>query len=337
MDDRKILYLSGNEVSALEAGDMNMALRDVEQALKLVYQRDAIVPEKIAMRFGRSFAEESTKGRINAMPGFLGGSYQMAGIKWIGSNPGNIEKGLPRASALTILNDPDNKFPVCVMNGSEISAMRTGASSGVCAKYLARKDAQTLLLVGAGFQNQKQLEAIYAACPQLKYFYIVDVVIAAAERFAEQMGERLQITITPLTKIADCDRTPDITVNATSSPKPVMDLSVAGPGSLHICVGGLDHPELYRKADKIICDSWKQVRHRGSCYLALDAQEGKVSDDDIYAQEIGEIICGDKIGRANDQEFIYYKPVGMGILDIAICTRIYRKAMEQNVGTWLDY
>ena len=337
MSETKLLYLNGSEVSSLGAGDMKAALEDVEEALKLVYLGEAIVPEKIAMGFGKTFFEETDKGRINAMPGFLGGKYQMAGIKWIGSNPKNQEKGLPRASAITILNDPNNKFPVCVMNGSEISAMRTGASSGVSAKYLARKDADTILLVGAGYQNQKQLEAIYCACPGLKHFYIVDIVKESAERYAHEMSEKLGIKITPLTGISYCDRAPDITVNATSAPVPVMDLSVARPGSLHICVGGLDHPDLYKKADKVICDSWKQVKHRGSCYLALDSLAGKIGDESIYAQEVGEIISGDKIGRANDKEFIYYKPVGMGILDIAICTRLYRKAVERHIGTWLTY
>lgn len=337
MDEIELLYLSGAEISALGAGDMELALRDVEEALKLVYQGDAIVPEKIAMGFGRSFLEEADKGRINAMPGYLGGSVQMAGIKWIGSNPKNLERGLPRASAITVLNDPDTKFPVCLMNGSEISAMRTGASSGVAAKYLARKDAKTLLLVGAGYQNRKQLEAICCACPGLERFYIVDVVERSARTFAREMGEKLGIEIVPLTKLADCRETPDITVNATSAQVPVMDLSAANPGSLHICVGGLDHPELYQKADKIICDSWQQVRHRGSCYLAMDGLAGKVADEDIYAPEIGAILCGDKAGRESDREFLYYKPVGMGILDIAIGARLYRKAKADQVGTWLPY
>jgi len=337
MDPIKLLYLSGEDVSRLGAGDMKLALADTEEALKLVYRGDAIVPEKIAMGFGKNFLEESEKGRINAMPGFLGGTYQMAGIKWIGSNPKNQEKGLPRASSITVLNDPDTKFPICLMNGSEISAMRTGASSGVAAKYLARKGAEALMLVGAGYQNTKQLEAIYAALPQLKYFYIVDIVASHAEHFAQTMGEKLGISITPVTSIAAVDHPADITVNASSAEVPVMDLTVARPGSLHICVGGLDHPDLYKKADKIFCDSWHQVRHRGSCYLALDGIAGKVRDEDIYSQEIGEIICGDKPGRESDEEFLYYKPVGMGILDIAIAARVYRAAKTQGIGTWLNY
>lgn len=151
------------------------------------------------------------------------------------------------------------------------------------------------------------------------------------------MGEKLEIQITPVTSIQAVDRPADITVNASSAEVPVMDLSVARAGALHICVGGLDHPDLYKKADKIFCDSWHQVRHRGSCYLALDGIAGKVRDEDIYSQEIGEIICGDKPDRESEQEFLYYKPVGMGILDIAIATRIYRTAKDRGVGVWLDY
>lgn len=337
MDTDKILYLSGAEVSALGGGDMRQALEDVEETLCLVYRGDAIVPEKIAMGFGKGFLDEAEKGRINAMPGFLGGRFQMAGIKWIGSNPKNQSKGLPRASSITILNDPDSKFPLCLMNGSEISAVRTGASSGVAAKYLARSGAETLMLVGAGYQNRMQLEAIYCTCPNLKYFYVVDIVKEIAQRFAQEMGEKLKIDIVPITGIAQADRKSDITVNASSAQVPVMDLSVARPGSLHICVGGLDHPDLYKKADKIVCDSWAQVRHRGSSYLALDGLAGKVQDKDIYAPEIGAIICGDKPGREREEEFIYYKPVGMGVLDLAIGSRIYQKAKEQHVGTWLEY
>ena len=106
------------------------------------------------------------------------------------------------------------------MNGADISAVRTGASSGVAAKYLAKKNAETILLVGAGYQNQMQLEAIYTACPSLKYFYVVDINAQAAARFCKEVGDKLNITITPLSDYAECDKIPDVTVNATSAPFP---------------------------------------------------------------------------------------------------------------------
>ncbi len=335
--ENKILYLSGAEVTQLGACDMKLALDDVEEALKLVHLDECIVPEKVAMGFGKTIADESVKGRINAMPSYIGGRFDIAGIKWIGSNPLNAEKGLPRASALTVLNAPDTKFPICIMNGAEISAVRTGASSGVAAKYLAKKDAETILLVGAGYQNQMQLEAIYTARPSLKYFYVVDIVKEAGERFAKIMGEKLGINIIPISSYDECNRIPDITVNATSAPVPVMDIKAAHKGNMHVCVGGLDHPELYKKADKIVCDSWYQVRHRPVCYMAQDAISGKFDETKIYANEVGEIIAGKKPGRENDDEFCYYKPVGMGVLDLAIAVRIYRRALADGIGTILEY
>lgn len=337
MEKNGMLYLSSAEVAALGAGDMALALADVEEALKLVYLGDCIVPEKIAMGFGKNISEESTKGRINAMPGYLGGRFDIAGIKWIGSNPMNLRRGMPRASALTILNDPDTKFPICIMDGALISAMRTGASSGVAAKYLAKKNAETILLVGAGYQNQMQLEAIYTACPTLKYFYVVDINPEIGKAFCEKLGAKLGISIIALTDYTQCDRVPDITVNATSAPVPVMNIAAAHPGGMHVCVGGLDHPELYQKADKIVCDSWNQVRHRPVCYMAQDAIAGRFDESRIYAQEVGQIIAGEKPGRESDEEFCYYKPVGMGVLDLAIAVRVYRKALETGIGTFLPY
>lgn len=337
MDGKSLLYLSGEDVIRLGALDMALALEDVEETLKLVYLKDCIVPGKIAMGFGKCIADESTKGRINAMPGYIGGSFDMAGMKWIGSNPENLKRGLPRASAVIVLNDPDTKMPICFMNGSEISAVRTGASSGVAAKYLAKKKAETILLVGAGYQNQMQLEAIYATRPSLKNFYVVDIDLQAGEAFCKRMGEKLNITITPLRAYSQCPHIPDITVNATSAPVPVMDIAAAHPGNIHICVGGLDHPDLYKKADKIVCDSWNQVRHRPVCYMAQDALSGNFDESKIYAEELGQIIAGHKKGRENDLEFCYYKPVGMGVLDLAIAARLYRRALQEDVGTILLY
>ena len=106
---------------------------------------------------------------------------------------------------------------------------------------------------------------------------------------------------------------------------------------MHVCVGGLDHPDLYKKADKIVCDSWNQVLHRPVCYMAQDALAGKFDDSTIYATEVGELAAGDKPGRENDQEFCYYKPVGMGVLDLSIAVRLYRKALAEGKGTRLEY
>ncbi|MBQ7582612.1 MAG: hypothetical protein IJU25_07310, partial [Lachnospiraceae bacterium] len=119
--------------------------------------------------------DENVMGRINAMPGFIGGEYQMAGIKWIGSGPMNYKKGLPRASVTVILNDPDTKLPVAVVDGTEISTMRTGASGGIAIKLLAKSDAKVMTICGAGAQAPTQFEAARIAKPSIDTLYVYDI------------------------------------------------------------------------------------------------------------------------------------------------------------------
>ena len=117
---------------------MSLAVPDMERVLLLLEQGEVRVPDKVSMNFSKTVAEEKTQGRINAMPGFVGGEYNMADIKWVGSNPGNLDAGLPRVSAITILNDPVTKFPLAVLDDTVISNTRTGAVGGVAVKYLAK-------------------------------------------------------------------------------------------------------------------------------------------------------------------------------------------------------
>ena len=101
-----ILFLNNKAMEELGCGDMAAVMHDVERAYTLVEQGDVITPGKLPMRWGKTAEDENVYGRINAMPGYIGGEYNMAGIKWIGSGPMNYKKGLPRASVTVILNDP---------------------------------------------------------------------------------------------------------------------------------------------------------------------------------------------------------------------------------------
>ncbi len=332
----KLLFLSNDDVISLGSQNMQEALEDIEETFSLLDKGEAFSPAKAAMGFGKTLQDEATMGRINALPGYVGGRFQMAGLKWMGSNPGNLEQGLPVACALTVLNDPVSKFPIAAMDGSTISATRTGAVSGVAAKYLAKKNCKTLLLIGAGYQNTTQLEAIYLSCPTLEHIYIVDLIEERAQSFAATMGEKLQISLTPLTDVRKCDRVPDITVTATNSNSPVIPCDMVQPGCLHISVGGCDHPDLYQKADKIVVDNWQHVYHRGLGSLVEAVNAGKLDPETIYCQEFGKIVNGKLPGRETDQEIIYFDPVGMGCEDVAVASRVYRRALEAQKGQWFQ-
>ena len=164
----KVLFLSDKQVNSLAADSMPDVIHDMERVLTLYAEGDCIVPDKAVMRWGSTPEDENTYGRINAMGGYLGGEYNMAGIKWIGSGPQNWKKGLPRASVTLILNDPDTKLPLCISDGTKISAMRTGAAGGCAVKYLAREKAEVMTIIGAGAQSRTQLQAELGVCPSRK-------------------------------------------------------------------------------------------------------------------------------------------------------------------------
>ena len=149
MSKAEVLFLNNKAMDELGAASMVDVINDVERVYTLTQQGDVISPGKCVMRWGKTVEDENTLGRINAMPGYIGGEYDMAGIKWIGSGPMNFTKGLPRASVTVILNDPDTKLPLCFADGTAVSTMRTGASGGVAIKYLARENAEIMTICGA--------------------------------------------------------------------------------------------------------------------------------------------------------------------------------------------
>jgi len=174
MQKVSLLFLNQEEVIKCGGFDMSKILPDIEKFFSLEATGKVILPSKTILRWGDVKSEE-TKGRINCMPAYVGGDVNMPGIKWIGSAPLNPSKyNLPRASALTILNDPDNLFPVAVMDGTLISAMRTGAVTGVGAKYLARSNSEIVGLIGAGVQNRTQLMALEKVLKNIKKVFIYE-------------------------------------------------------------------------------------------------------------------------------------------------------------------
>lgn len=187
-----ILFLNDRAMHELGAGDMKAVINDVERAYVLTESGDVLVPGKCVMCWGKTPEDENVFGRINAMPGYIGGEYDMAGIKWIGSGPMNYKKGLPRASVTIVLNDPDTKLPVCIADGTEVSAKRTGASGGVAMKLLSRADASVMTICGAGAQGRTQLEAALIVRPTIKKVYVYDIRMESARRFAEEAMARYE-------------------------------------------------------------------------------------------------------------------------------------------------
>lgn len=328
-------YLTQEQIVALGALDMAAAIDDVAEVLRLHATGDCVLPSKVVLRWG-DLASETTRGRINAMPGYVGGRFDVAGIKWIGSFPANIDHGLPRASGITVLNDPRNGLPVAVMDGTLISAVRTGAVSGVAARYLARQDSRTVGVIGAGVQSRTQLMAVKAAVPAVDRVLIFDVRAERAAAWSEEMQQRLGITCRVTGSAQAAAEAADILISATTATEPVVKAGWVPAGALYLQVGGREcNVAAILEFDRIVVDNWSEMKHRAAQSLVEAFELGVISDADISA-ELGEIVLGEQPGRTGNDEKIYFSSVGMGIEDVAIASRIWRAAVEQDVGSSLD-
>ena len=333
-----LLFLSNKDMSAVGVEDMTLALEDVKQVYMLNKTGDMINPGKCVLRWGQTVEDENVMGRLNAMPGYVGGQYDMAGIKWIGSGPMNYKKGLPRASVTMILNDPDTKLPVCVADGTAISTVRTGASGGIAIDLLARKNAEVMTICGAGAQAHTQLQAAVLVRPSIKKVNIYDIRPENAERFAAINREKYpQIEFVVTQDVEAAVRESDIIDCVTLATEPFIEGKWLKKGALVMNMADyeVDHDCVYR-ADKVVVDFWENIKHRMISTVALMWKDGLFKDEQIHA-ELGDILTGAKAPRENDDEIIYFNAVGAGILDIAVATRCYKAAKESGKGTTVPF
>ena len=318
--------------------DMHAAIEDVKKTYILNRSGDVINPGKCVLRWGKSVEDEMVLGRINAMPGYVGGEYDMAGIKWIGSGPQNYKKGLPRASVTMILNDPDTKLPVCIADGTAISTMRTGASGGIAVELLAKSGAKVLTMCGAGAQAHTQLEAAVIARPTIDTVYVYDIVKANAERFAAVSKEKYpQITFIVTEDVETASRKADIIDCVTLATEPFIKGEWLKKGSLLMNMSDFEADyESVRRADKVVVDFWENIKHRMISTVALMWRDGEFTDEQVHA-ELGDILKGTKSARESDDEIIYFNAVGAGILDIAVAARCYHKAKAEGKGITVPF
>lgn len=328
-----ILFLNNKAMEAVGVNDMNAAIQDVERAYVLNQTEDVINPGKCVLRWGKTVEDENVMGRINAMPGYVGGEYDMAGIKWIGSGPMNYKKGLPRASVTIILNDPDTKLPVCVADGTAISAVRTGASGGIAIKLLAKSNARTMLICGAGAQAHTQLEAAVLVRPALDTVYVYDIREENARRFADINGQKYpNIRFVVTNDVESATKDSDIIDCVTLATEPFIKGEWLKKGALVMNMADYEvENDCVQRASKVVVDFWEGIKHRMISTVALMWRDGLFKDEDLHA-ELGQILNGTKAPRENDDEIIYFNAVGAGILDIAVAARCCKEAKKAGKG-----
>ncbi|MBW8012046.1 MAG: ornithine cyclodeaminase [Chloroflexi bacterium] len=328
----EFLYLTQEDVRS--AGlSMQMTLDIVENVFTLHDQGKTNMPHKTVLDLG-----ERERGRVNAMPAYVGGDVDVCGIKWISGFPNNPrEHNLPRGIGLLIINDAWTGVPLAIMDATLISAMRTGAATGVGAKYLARQDSKKVALIGAGVQAYTQLEALHATLPNLSLALAYDIHKETAQAFAQEMTTKLDMDVQAVDSAQEAVEDADVIVTVTVADEPIVKDAWVKSGSLFSHVGSYQEEEeaVVENSDILVVDDWEAVLHRETPILAKMFLAGELSRTDIHAN-IGEIILGKKNGRQTDTERIFYAPIGMGSEDVAVGREIYLLAKEKGLGQTLS-
>lgn len=314
--------------------DMPTVLKIVERVYRSHGEGKVIMPPKVTLDLGEHDSWPFHKAALNAMPAYLG-DVDIAGIKWAGGFQNNYKIGLPFISAMILLINPKTGAFIAVMDGVYITAIRTGAASAACAKVLARKDASVLGIIGAGVQGRMHLRAFQQVF-KLKEVRVIDIKEGAAEKYREEMTAELGLNILPKKSYRETVEGADIVCTVTIADEPLVQREWLKKGTLVVSAGSYQEldPEVVLSSDKIIVDSWAQTSHRGE--LAKLVEAGKLGEKNIYA-EIGEILSGKKNGREREDENILTVPIGIGSLDIACAFEVYRKALEQKIGTQFSF
>ncbi|ATX81613.1 ornithine cyclodeaminase [Mariprofundus ferrinatatus] len=325
-------YYSQEELLNAGCFDMRLIIEVVEKTL-LDFEKGSIMfPEKIVQIF-----DEQTQNRINCLPATML-DEKICGVKWVSVFPENPRKyDVQNLSAIFVLSEIERGFPVAVMDGTLASNMRVGAVGAVAAKYLARKDAETIGFIGAGEQARMHLLAMKVVRPSLKLCRVSALTAAEEQLFIDQMSPIVPdmefIAANGDSRLAM--EGADILVTATGAQAPLLKEDWVKPGAFYSHVGGWeDEYGVVSHADKIVCDDWETVKHRTQT-LSRMYKEGLLKDSDIHA-DLHELVSGDKPGRESDDERIYFDAVGLSFLDVAIALTMFRRAKEAGVGLSLE-
>jgi ornithine cyclodeaminase/alanine dehydrogenase len=301
----------------------------VEAAFRAAVEGRAVVPPASALHV--------PNGSFHAKGAALLGDDAKAAIKLNGNFPGNpAANGLPTVQGVIYLADAINGRPLALMDSIEVTINRTGASTTLAARHLARPNSTVATICGAGVQGRIQARAIAAAF-KLQRLNVWDIRPEAAASLTADLARELQVD----TRAADSlDRVQesDIIVTCSSARRAYLTPELVRPGTFIAAVGADNSdkseidPRLYARCLAVV-DSLEQAAEIGDLHHALEA--GAVTRGQVHAS-LGEVLTGAKPGRTDDRSITLFDSTGMGLQDVAAAVAIYRRALEGGIGTRLS-
>jgi alanine dehydrogenase len=323
------LLLTRNDViNVLQMADCMVV---VEKAFAELAAGTAVLPLRLSIT--------PTDGLALYMPAYLKqmGALACKVVTVYKNNPKKFN--LPTTIGKVLLQNPETGEVVCIMDGGYLTAVRTGAASGVATKYLARPEkGQVAGIFGAGAQARMQLWAV-AVAREIHQAYVYDIVDKAAEGFITEMSENLLIDVirakTPGEIIENCD----IICTASSSATPIFDGASVRPGT-HINGIGSHTPGAREldtaiiKRSLVVADSYEACLNEAGDIM-IPIKEGAIDRSHLVA-DLGEVVLGPKKPRTNSDQITLFKSNGLAIQDAATAKLIYDRALKAGVGKMVE-
>ena len=314
----KTLVLTQSDVA--QVATMDLTVNAVEAAFAAFGRGEATMPPKVYLPI------EDHDGDFRAMPARMDDS---AGIKWVNVHAQNRRRyGLPTVMAVYVLNDPSNAFPLAIMDGTLLTALRTGAAGGVASKHLAHSAPKTISFIGCGVQAYTLHDAhrvVFNDFEALAH----DRNPTNAQRFADRVGAR----VVSLEEAASAD----IVCTATPSRAAFVESQWVRPGA-HINAMGADAPgkrelttETLRGAAVYIDDIHQAT---GSGEINVPLTDGEFGVDEI-AGTLGEVVAG-VLPRPKLEKTTVFDSTGLAIQDVAVARAIYNAATTRSIGQEID-
>lgn len=329
MNDGKILILNSAEVRSLLHGKE----RELMETVRLAYETHAGGKSSLPHSSFLTFPDNNTD-RIIALPAYLGGDFQVAGIKWISSFPMNHKQEIDRASAVVILNSAVTGRAEAIVEGSIISARRTAASAALAANRL-QKDATSVSLIGCGVINFEIVRFLLASFTDLKRLVIFDIDKDRAHQFKRRCRDlSAEVEISEVNDSTEALAASPLISFATTAVKPhIFDLSSCLPQStiLHISLRDLS-PEVILSCDNLTDD----IDHVCRAQTSLHLTEQLTGHRDFIRCTLADVLLGTSPAR-KDGDIAVFSPFGLGVLDIAVCQLVCNLARKENKGTILPF
>jgi ornithine cyclodeaminase/alanine dehydrogenase-like protein (mu-crystallin family) len=329
-----MLILNANEVR--KALPMEKAIEAMKQAYASLSNGTAIVPLRTRLPIPNSDALSLF------MPAYVRSpDGQALAIKTVSLFPTNPARGLAYIQAAVLVFDPETGRAMALLEGSSLTAIRTGAASGASIDLLARKASKVAAIFGAGAQGRTQLEAACTA-RNIESAFIFDSDSERAKAFAEEMASRGPIpkNIHVATSSKEAMGNADIICTATTSSMPVFDDKDVKPGT-HISAVGAYTPEMCEIPSETVLRARVFVDSRTACLeeagdLIQPIRAGLFDESHIHA-ELGEIVLGRKPGRETDDEITCFKSVGIAVQDVMAAQVALENARKMNIGREVEF